>query len=198
MSNGLAQTPVLSKASFSLLPLSVSQFASWPACCVLLISWVTWQSHDNITTSNYEWFLINLSSSRPPPSPTPPPHPRPVPPFAPSPPLSSPGCISHRFVGLVVKVPASRAEDPGFNSHLRRGAFFGSRHTRDLKISTPVAALPGDWRYRVSAGTGWPGVNLLWLDETESLICNCYLRVAARALVCADLSLRYTSMLLGR
>ena len=34
-------------------------------------------------------------------------------------------------------------------------------HTSDLKIGTPVASLPGAWRYRVSAGTGWPGVNIL-------------------------------------
>ena len=31
----------------------------------------------------------------------------------------------------------------------------------DLKMDTPVATLPGAWRYRVSAGTGWPGVSIL-------------------------------------
>ena len=31
----------------------------------------------------------------------------------------------------------------------------------DLKIGTPVATLPGAWRYRVSAGTGRPGVSIL-------------------------------------
>ena len=48
-----------------------------------------------------------------------------------------------------------------------------------LKIGTPVATLPEAWHCRVSAGTGWPGVSVLWLDEIESLICHLYLRVAA-------------------
>ena len=30
-----------------------------------------------------------------------------------------------------------------------------------LKIGTPVATLPGAWRYRVSTGTGPPGVSIL-------------------------------------
>ena len=41
------------------------------------------------------------------------------------------------------------------------GIFPGSSHTRDLKIGTQVATLPGTWRYRVSVGTGWPGVSIL-------------------------------------
>ena len=45
---------------------------------------------------------------------------------------------SHRLVGLVVKASASRAEDPEFDSRLRRGGFSGSSHTSDLKIGTPV------------------------------------------------------------
>ena len=44
---------------------------------------------------------------------------------------------------------------------LARGFFSGSSHTSDLKIGTPVATLPGAWRYRVTAGTGWPGVSVL-------------------------------------
>ena len=64
------------------------------------------------------------------------------------------------LVGLVVKASASRAEDPGSESRLRRD-FCGSSHTSDLKIGTPVAAQPGAWRYRVSAGTGRPGVSIL-------------------------------------
>ena len=48
------------------------------------------------------------------------------------------------------------------------GNFPGSSHTSALKIDTPVATLPGAWRYRVSAGTGWPGVIILWLSEMES------------------------------
>ena len=60
----------------------------------------------------------------------------------------------------MVKASASRAEDPGFESQLR-GIFAGLSHTSDLKIGTPVATLPGAWRYRVSTGTGWPGVSIL-------------------------------------
>ena len=63
------------------------------------------------------------------------------------------------------------------------------RHTSDLKIGTPVATLPGAWRYWVSAGTGRPGVSILWLGEVESWICNFYLSVAARKI---DPALRYT------
>ena len=67
-----------------------------------------------------------------------------------------------------------------------------------LRIGIPVATLPGAWRYRVSTGTGRPSVSILWLGEVERLICNFYLSVAARKIVCADPSQRYTSLLLGR
>ena len=30
-----------------------------------------------------------------------------------------------------------------------------------------MATLPGAWRYSVSAGTGWPGVSILWLGEMK-------------------------------
>ena len=66
----------------------------------------------------------------------------------------------HRLVGLVVKASTSRAEDPGFESHLRWDFSWSSR-TSDSKIGTPVATLPGAWRYRVSAGTGRRGVSIL-------------------------------------
>ena len=66
----------------------------------------------------------------------------------------------HRLVGLVVKASALRAEDPRFESRLRRD-FSGSSHTSDLKNDTPVATLPGAWRYRVTAVTGRPGVSTL-------------------------------------
>ena len=42
-----------------------------------------------------------------------------------------------------------------------------------------MATLPGAWRYKVSAGTGWLIVSILWLGEMESLICNFYVSVAA-------------------
>ena len=41
------------------------------------------------------------------------------------------------------------------------GIFPGSSHISDLNIGTPVATLPDAWQYRVSAGTGWPGVSIL-------------------------------------
>ena len=103
----------------------------------------------------------------------------------------------NRLGGLLVKASASGAEDPGFESRLRQD-FSGSSHTSDLKIGTPVTTLPGAWHYRVSTGTGWPGVSTLWLGEVESWIWNFYLSVAARKIVWADPSLRYTRMLLGR
>ena len=56
---------------------------------------------------------------------------------------------AHRIAGLVVKTSASGAEDPGFDSRLRRD-FSGLSHTGDLKIGTPVATLPGAWHYKVS------------------------------------------------
>ena len=65
-----------------------------------------------------------------------------------------------RLAGLVVKAPTSQAEDPGLESRWLR-EFFGSSHTSDFNIGTPVATLPGSWRYRVSAGTGRPGVSIL-------------------------------------
>ena len=60
----------------------------------------------------------------------------------------------------MVKASTSRAEDPGFESRLRRD-FSGLSHISDLKIGTPVATLPGAWRYRVNTGTGRPGVSIL-------------------------------------
>ena len=67
------------------------------------------------------------------------------------------------LVGLVFKASASGAEDPGFESRLRRD-FSGSSHTSALhkkKIGTPVDTLLGAWCWRVRAGTGWPGVSIL-------------------------------------
>ena len=52
----------------------------------------------------------------------------------------------------------------------------------DLKIGTPVATLRGAWLYRVSTGTGRPGVSILWLGEVERLSCN----------FCLSVYLRYT------
>ena len=87
--------------------------------------------------------------------------------------------LHYRLAGLMVKASASRAEDPRFESCWRRD-FSGSSHTSDLNTGTPVAALSGAWRYRVSAGTSRSGVSILRLGEVENLICTFYLSVAAR------------------
>ena len=53
-------------------------------------------------------------------------------------------------------------QTPEFDSRFRSGDFFpGTSHTSDLKIGTPVATLPDALRYRVSDGTGLPGVSIL-------------------------------------
>ena len=85
------------------------------------------------------------------------------------------------------KASALRVEDPGYESRLCRD-FFRVKSYQWLK----------NWRYRVSTGTGRPGVSILWLGEVQSLIFNFYLSVTARKIVWVDPSLRYTSMLLRR
>ena len=90
-------------------------------------------------------------------------------------------CLCDCLAGLVVKVSASGVEDRGFESRLRRD-FSRSSHTSNLNTSTPVATLPGTWCFRVSAGTGRPGVCILRLGEVEGRICSLYVSVAARAM----------------
>ena len=92
------------------------------------------------------------------------------------------GPLVLRLVGLVVKESSRERKILSLNlaCHV---IVSGSSHTSDLKIGTPVATLPGAWRYRVSAGTGRPGVSILRLGEVESWIRNFYLSVAARKLV---------------
>ena len=87
---------------------------------------------------------------------------------------------------------ALRLEDREFKSWLCRVDFSESGYTSDLKIGTPVATLSGASHYRVSAGTDWPGVSMLWLDEVEILICNFSPSVAACTVVWAAPSLRIT------
>ena len=69
-------------------------------------------------------------------------------------------CTPDRLVGLVVRRPPRERKIPGSNTACA-GIFSGSSHTSDLKIGTPVATLLGAWRYRVSTGTGRPGVSIL-------------------------------------
>ena len=71
------------------------------------------------------------------------------------------GSVFHdHLVGLVVRRPPQERKIPGSNPACVV-IFSGSSHTSDLKIGTPVATLPGAWRYRVSTGTGQPGVSIL-------------------------------------
>ena len=102
------------------------------------------------------------------PSPPPPRLPLPIPwscyslspptphPSFPSPPPPSPD----RLVGLVVRRPPRERKIPDSNTDCA-GIFYGVDSYQYLKIGTPVATLPGAWRYRVSTGTGRPGVSIL-------------------------------------
>ena len=82
------------------------------------------------------------------------------------------------------------------DSRFFHGDFFGSSHATDFKIDGPVFTSPGAGRYR-GAGSGWPGVSLPFLGEIASWIGSFCLSVAARKLVRAGPSLKYSSMLLG-
>ena len=62
---------------------------------------------------------------------------------------------------LLNKTVPSSLRPPRVRIPLEPGFFFGSSHTSYFKIGTPVATLPGAWRYRVSTGTGRPGVSIL-------------------------------------
>ena len=87
----------------------------------------------------------------------PPPLPNPPTPTHHPPPSLFP--LDHLF-GLMVKASTSRADDPGFETRLHWD-FSASSHTSNLKTGAPVATLAGVWPYRVSTGTGWPGVSML-------------------------------------
>ena len=73
--------------------------------------------------------------------------------------LGHPNSPDYSLVGLVIKASASRAEDPEFDSCLHCAIILS--HASDFGIGTPVSTLPGTWHYRVSTGTGWPGVSIL-------------------------------------
>ena len=71
-----------------------------------------------------------------------------------------PSMTKDRLVGLVVRRPPRERKIPGSNPACA-GILSGLSHTSDSKIGTPVAILPGAWRYRVRAGTGRPDVSIL-------------------------------------
>ena len=64
------------------------------------------------------------------------------------------------FLNSLLRRPPREQKVPGSNPACD-GIFSGSSHTSDLNIGTPVATLPGAWRYTVSTGTGRPGVSIL-------------------------------------
>ena len=67
--------------------------------------------------------------------------------------------LAYRLFGLEVKASVYGAAEPGFDS-LRGDLFPGSSQTSGLTLSTPVATLLASWRYRLTAGNGWPGVSV--------------------------------------
>ena len=91
----------------------------------------------------------------------------------------------------MVKASASRAEDPGFESRLRRD-FSGSSQTSDSALQWLPCQAPGG----LGSALGLVGPVSVYC-EVESLICNFCLSVAARKIVRADPSLRYTGMFAG-
>ena len=68
--------------------------------------------------------------------------------------------MTNRLVGLMVRRPPRERKIPGLNPACA-GIFSGSSHTSDLNIGTPVATLPGAWRYSVSTDTARPDVSIL-------------------------------------
>ena len=76
-------------------------------------------------------------------------------------PISSQGSrVQTTSLAKWLRRPTRERKIPGSNSACAR-IFPGSSHTSHFKIGTPVASLPGAWRYRVSAGTGRPSVSIL-------------------------------------
>ena len=68
--------------------------------------------------------------------------------------------IHYHLVGLVVKVSASKAEDPGFKSCLCQdlsGVESYQSHKNWHSSDYPASV----WHYRVSTGTVWSGVSIL-------------------------------------
>ena len=65
---------------------------------------------------------------------------------------------SDHHIDLVVKVVCLKSVEILCSNPACTG-FPG--HTNDFIIGTTVTALPGAWRNRVSAGTGWSSVSIL-------------------------------------
>ena len=72
------------------------------------------------------------------------------------------------------KASAWRVRDPGIKSCL-----FTIEAYQWLWTDGVVAILLEVWRHIAGTKTGWPGVSMLWLSDTLSLICNFCSSVAA-------------------
>ena len=90
------------------------------------------------------------------------------------------------LLALWLRGPPRERQTQGLLPAFSVGIFPGRVIPVTLNIGTPVATLPGVLRYRISAETGWPGVSILRLGETESMVCNFYFSVTARTTVGAD------------
>ena len=72
---------------------------------------------------------------------------------------------AYRLVRLVVRGPPRERQTWVRFTLFALDLFPWSSHTSDLKTGTPEDTLSGAWRYKVSAGTGWSVVSIMWLDE---------------------------------
>ena len=90
----------------------------------------------------------------------------------------------NRLFGLVVRASASRAEDPGFESRLRRD-FPGSSHTSDFKIILALQWLPCQAPGVIGPVRGLVGPVSVYCDwvRWKVWICNFYLSVATAKIV---------------
>ena len=68
-------------------------------------------------------------------------------------------CLTASLASRYRVLSSIRVSPPGFFGWSLR--VFWSSQTSDLKVGTAAATLPGAWCYRVSAGTGRPGVSIL-------------------------------------
>ena len=181
-----------------------------------MLSWSDLSREQSL--GKYVWRASCYPCSRPPPPPPPPPPPSP---------RHWNGPLERRAPIHMVPVPSQELPErcciqpqtaagtpaPDFSSGLTPEAFPMSMAARQRRFETrvvplyqsssdrncgaPVATLPGAWRFRVSAGTGWVRVSMLLLDEIASLICN-FLSQCGSTYNCLSRPVRYTGILLGR
>ena len=84
--------------------------------------------------------------------------------------------LNRRLVGLVERRPPESGR-PRIDSCFRRGDFSTASHTSGFKLVLQRRSL------RRLALQGQPGVSILWLGETATLICKFYLSVVACTIV---------------